>query len=301
MFRLPSARAAKFDNFMKPSTPARANIGTAFTGGRAAQLRPSARALLGSWVLIALTPRCTGGASSAAEDIALFRSRGVHHGTDKVTGLHAYQTMYGQFLMPLRHAATPIKLFEIGLGCHTARTRRARAWGGNTQLWLELFPQSEIWEADFREECAANTRKAGGLKGINTVFGDQGDPATVQRWVRETGGSFDVIIDDGGHTNRQIKTSFDVLWPSLKPGGYYFMEDLQVGRTKGFNDGDPTFPVISDLMQSYIEQLVIGPPKAARGGHHGHAPRHAVANHSLPENVSFVLCQHEACVLGKRP
>lgn len=264
-------------------------------------LRGSARALLGSWVLIALTPRCTGGASSAAEDIALFRSRGVHHGTDKVTGLHAYQTMYGQFLMPLRHAATPIKLFEIGLGCHTARTRRARAWGGNTQLWLELFPQSEIWEADFREECAANTRKAGGLKGINTVFGDQGDPATVQRWVRETGGSFDVIIDDGGHTNRQIKTSFDVLWPSLKPGGYYFMEDLQVGRTKGFNDGDPTFPVISDLMQSYIEQLVIGPPKAARGGHHGHAPRHAVANHSLPENVSFVLCQHEACVLGKRP
>ena len=92
MFRVPSARAAKFDNFMKPSTPARAN-GTAFTGGRAAQLRPSARALLGSWVLVALTPRCTGGASSAAEDIALFRPRGVHHGTDKVTGLHVYQTM----------------------------------------------------------------------------------------------------------------------------------------------------------------------------------------------------------------
>ena len=268
--------------------------------------RAVGRTLLG-WALAAQAPRYAS-ANPAAEDIALFRERGLHHGTDKVTGLHAYQTMYGQFLMPLRHAATPIKLFEIGLGCHSARTKRARAWGGNTQLWLELFPRSEIWEADFREECAANTRKAGGLRGIRTVFGDQGDPATVRRWVRETGGAFDVIIDDGGHTNRQIKTSFDVLWPSLKPGGYYFMEDLQVGRSRPFNDGDPTFPVISDLMQSYIEQLVIGPSKAAHGTRHRggepsrHAPVHAaVGNHSLPENVSFVLCQREACVLGKRP
>jgi hypothetical protein len=39
---------------------------------------------------------------------------------------------------------------------------------------------------------------------------------------------FDVIIDDGGHTDNQMLTSlFELLYGgALRPGGLYFVEDL---------------------------------------------------------------------------
>ena len=37
-------------------------------------------------------------------------------------------------------------------------------------------------------------------------------------WLAKSGGSFDVVIDDGGHSNTQILTTCEVLWPALKPG-----------------------------------------------------------------------------------
>eukprot|EP01034_Spumella_vulgaris_P037638 gene37638-46433_t len=58
---------------------------------------------------------------------------------------------------------------------------------------------------------------------------DQGDVKTVESWVVQSGGGFHAIIDDGGHQNNQIKTSFDILFEkALLPGGLYFIEDLQV-------------------------------------------------------------------------
>ncbi len=41
----------------------------------------------------------------------------------------------------------------------------------------------------------------------------------LNEWIEQSGGEFNVIIDDGGHTNSQIKTSFDVLFEkALLPG-----------------------------------------------------------------------------------
>ena len=60
--------------------------------------------------------------------------------------------------------------------------------------------------------------------------GYQDNRADIQRWVEESGGNFDVIVDDGGHRNSHILNTFMGLWRALKPGGLYFIEDLQVGR-----------------------------------------------------------------------
>ena len=38
----------------------------------------------------------------------------------------------------------------------------------------------------------------------------------------------------GGHKNSQIGHSFDVLWPLVRNGGVYVIEDLQVGRFKSY-------------------------------------------------------------------
>ena len=145
--------------------------------------------------------------------------------------------------------------------------------------------------------------------------------------MRESGGGFDAIIDDGSHRNSHIMKTFDALWPTLQPGGVYFMEDLQVGRAT-----DPKYTsenyedtggvrVVSDVMQSWTEQLLIQyPPPKLRNG----APMHAKdgtlivdegswqktksnlraiqlrKEHPLPPDIAFVHCQAEACAIGKQ-
>lgn len=45
---------------------------------------------------------------------------------------------------------------------------------------------------------------------------------TLESWVSMTGGGFDLVVDDGGHTNMQLYNSFAVLFEkALKPGGLY--------------------------------------------------------------------------------
>ena len=66
---------------------------------------------------------------------------------------------------------------------------------------------------------------------IQLLVGDQGNPQVLDQWIEQSGGAdFDVVIDDGGHQNCQIWTSFLKLWPRLKPNGLYFIEDMQVAR-----------------------------------------------------------------------
>ena len=61
-------------------------------------------------------------------------------------------------------------------------------------------------------------------------MGDQSKPDTVRNWVQQTGGHFDVVIDDASHANEAIRTSFNVLWPHVQPGGIYILEDLVWNR-----------------------------------------------------------------------
>jgi len=195
--------------------------------------------------------------------------------TDKVT-LHSYYIMYGMHLMPLMQAKESAKLFEIGLGCDMGYGS-----GASVALWKTLFPHVDLWEAEYNTTCVSRARAKGRLDGMNVVTGDQGDPETLQRWVEETGGRFDVVVDDGGHQNKQVRASFEELWPHVEPGGLYFLEDLHVGRFNIYDDGGV---VISDMVQAWVEQLLT---------------QDVGGDLSLPEGVQFIFCQAEACVLMK--
>lgn len=202
--------------------------------------------------------------------------------TDKVTR-HSYDLMYGTFLAPLAHKSN-LKMLEIGLGC-----AQSYGVGASVDLWRTLLPTVELWEAEFNEECVKEQRAAGTLGDLNVLVGDQSDPDTLKRWIAESGGAFDVIIDDGGHKNFQIKASFDLLWPELKPGGFYFIEDLQVGRGAKATRRNPDI-IISDIMQAWTEQLLVI-----------NLNQEQARKHPLPKGCAFVMCQLDACVVGKRP
>ena len=138
--------------------------------------------------------------------------------TDKITD-HGYDHMYGQFLLPYYRENPNMKFLEIGLGCDMNYGP-----GASVNVWKELFPKAELWEAEYDANCVKKSEAEGKLNGIHVLTGDQADIATLDHWIEKSGGDFDVIVDDGGHQSCQIWTSYLKLWPQLKSGGLYFME-----------------------------------------------------------------------------
>ena len=114
-----------------------------------------------------------------------------------------------------------MKFFEIGLGCDMGYGP-----GASVALWKTLIPDAEIWEGEYDAACVEKALTTGSLDGINVLTGDQGDVNVLDDWIRQSGGDFDVVIDDGGHQNCQIMTTFLKLWPLLRPGGLYFLEGM---------------------------------------------------------------------------
>lgn len=175
--------------------------------------------------------------------------------------------------------------------------------GESADVWRRLFPRGlELWVAESDGACAAAYAASEDDTLENRtriVVGDQGNPTDLDRWLAESGGDFDAVIDDGGHRNSLINASFYALWPALKPGGVYFIEDLSVGRAKGFDDADF---VMADVMGVWIDQLLITerldertwgpqPTYAATEGRRRRFP--------LPDDVAFVHCGPNVCALGK--
>lgn len=60
---------------------------------------------------------------------------------------------------------------------------------------------------------------------------DQENSTELIAFIETVGQDFDIIIDDGGHTMNQQITSFKILFPALKSGGIYVIEDLHTSYT----------------------------------------------------------------------
>lgn len=181
-----------------------------------------------------------------------------------------------------------LKFLEIGLGCGMNYGP-----GASVFLWRKLFAGRDVdmWEAEFNAECVEKSKQEGKLDGISVVTGDQSNNKTLAQWIVQSGGKFDAIIDDGGHTNVQILTSFQALWPTINPGGYYFIEDLEVSFNPNFMKTG--FPPVTVVMQSWVEALHVLEQHVSR--HH----KHILNSYPLPKGLDMISCQRGACALHK--
>jgi hypothetical protein len=127
--------------------------------------------------------------------------------TDKGT---SYTRVYHALLAAVREE--PLRLLEIGVYN-----------GGSLRMWREFLPNATLFAIDVDPRCLAFEQE---IPGATIRLVDQADPAQLRRFVAETGGGYDVIIDDGGHTMDQQITSFEVLFPHVVSGGTYVIEDL---------------------------------------------------------------------------
>lgn len=165
------------------------------------------------------------------------------------------------------------------------------------QLTERVKDGLDLWEGEYDANCVEQTRQKGGLPpNITVVTGDQSDPDVLHNWVKQGKHPWDIIVDDGGHTNPQIMASFLVLFErALSPGGLYFFEDLQVGRHGGYFVGTDDIP-IADVVTSWMEQLSIPNPE--------YRPRNDYVNSMrlqtpIKKNIKWILCQSEACLIAK--
>ncbi|WP_313137795.1 class I SAM-dependent methyltransferase [Paracoccus jeotgali] len=104
--------------------------------------------------------------------------------------------------------------------------------GGSMPMWQGYFgPGAHLVFADIDPACRDLA-----LPGTHVEIGDQADPAFLRDLVAGHG-PFDLILDDGGHKTDQQITSFRHLFPHLRPGGIYVVEDTHTSYWPGFDGG----------------------------------------------------------------
>jgi hypothetical protein len=119
--------------------------------------------------------------------------------TDK--GALGYTVFYERHFKPLRRRR--LDLLEVGT-----------SEGGSLRMWAEWAPRARIVGVDIAPLGRVDTDR------IETVVAD------VRGYTPDR--TFDIIVDDGSHNPSDILAAYERLWPSVKPGGFYAVEDLEV-------------------------------------------------------------------------
>jgi len=145
----------------------------------------------------------------------------VRFGSDKWGGVHWYTQHYDRHFAHLRDR--PIRLLEIGIGGYIVPT----AGGASLRMWKHYFPRALVYGIDKFDKSPLDEQR------LTTIVGDQNDAAFLTDVV-ERYGPFDIVVDDGSHLNSHQLASFETLFPLLRSGGWYVIEDLQTSYWPGY-------------------------------------------------------------------
>lgn len=161
-------------------------------------------------------------------------------GTDKY-GLHEYTPVYESLARALRRK--PVTLLELGVGGY------ASGMGGESLLmWAAYFRKGRIYGIDLEDKTALSRGR------IKVYQCSQTDRARVEALAREIG-PFDFVVDDGSHVNTDQIESFRILWPFVKDGGWYVVEDVQTSYWPYYGGGTPGTPRHAKSCMSFFKAL----------------------------------------------
>ena len=188
--------------------------------------------------------------------------------TDKGPSQHNYTELYERLFLQWQHE--PITIFEIGI-----------AQGGSLAMWQEYFPSARIFAIDIEPKPQfANAR-------VQTFVADQAKREQLRPAI-EAAGPVHILIDDGGHSMEQQQVSLGYLFPHVRPGGYYVIEDLHTSLPalwKGYGvsrDG-------SNTTLRMIENFIRGAQPSIR------------SQYMLPGEMQYLDAQIESITLTHRP
>jgi len=133
--------------------------------------------------------------------------------TDKF-GIHFYTQHYETHFAPAKNKK--IKLLEIGVGGYDDPNKG----GSSLRMWKNFFKKGKIFSIDIFDKSKLEEDR------IKIFQGSQVDLDFLERVTDEIG-VIDIIIDDGSHINEHVIESFNFLFPKLRSGGIYVIEDVQ--------------------------------------------------------------------------
>lgn len=157
---------------------------------------------------------------------------GIAEGTDKAT-FHRYTEVYQKYFD--RYQFEPTKLLEVGIekGC-SLRMWRSFLGKGSTVLGIDIEPKPAEPNA-----IIADVSNRSSWPRIHNALIDHNP--------------LDIVIDDGGHFTQAAVLCFENLFPYLKPGGLYIVEDLHAYWDPTINPpGQPSF---FEYLQKLIHRL----------------------------------------------
>ena len=208
----------------------------------------------------------------------LFKQLGDKHVTDKVTA-HRYHPVYEKYFRYQRENSN-LRVLEIGLGCNMAYGP-----GHSIPVWKEYFPKMQaLFIVEYTRDCALRFKDQ-----VTEMFiGDQSDLAFMDG-VGKKAGPLDFVVDDGGHTMKQMRNTLIALLKYVRPGGVYFTEDLHAAYEPGHaQDNGP------DTMITLIKEI--------EGVMHdtNKASPHSDLAKSLADLVEYIECWREICAFVRK-
>ncbi|MGH9895366.1 MAG: class I SAM-dependent methyltransferase, partial [bacterium] len=139
-----------------------------------------------------------------------------------------FTEVYPRWLASSRHRLRTV--LEIGVG----GGEKPHVGGGSLRMWKRYFPRAHIYGLDLYPKAIREPR-------ITVFQGSQSDRELLQDVARRIG-PIDLLIDDGSHRGRDIAISFQTLFPAVRPGGLYVIEDLQTSYWPTYEGGAPGTP-----------------------------------------------------------
>jgi hypothetical protein len=147
--------------------------------------------------------------------MATLHEIGLKYNTDKAYA-HGFCNDYEIFLKDMDISS----IVEVGI-----------LDGASLRMWAEFYPSAKIIGIDIDRKTLIN------VDNIFSYLGDQANPlGTILPHVMET--NCDLFIDDGSHQwSHQINT-FNNIFPFMKVGSVYILEDLHTSlwTDRGYND-----------------------------------------------------------------
>jgi hypothetical protein len=129
--------------------------------------------------------------------------------TDKNAAFHNYTRQYETLFRDYRDKT--VKYLEIGVFN-----------GGSIKAMREVFKNATcIVGLDINPRCREFSDPD---KNIHVEIGNASDNAFIKQ-ITDKYGTFDIILDDGSHTNADVIKSFEILFPLLNDNGLYVVED----------------------------------------------------------------------------
>jgi len=93
--------------------------------------------------------------------------------------------------------------------------------GHSLEMWRALFPAGLVVGVD-------HDPGARWPDGTHRVVADQDDPDLPRR-LFAISSRYDLVVDDASHQGNLTRATWGLLWPLVAPGGWYVVEDWQVG------------------------------------------------------------------------